>query len=188
MKQRSYRITGESPLVMHNEQLADPLNKWSRLIAEISGKRKKTEDDLMEMARREWMGSLYYTAKHGIHIPERCLEAMIRDGAKRSKRGKDVTRALVVLSPASLKFQGSNDPDALWDGGKHLLRASVGVGQARVIRSRPIFDEWSLEFSVDYDESVLQASDIDGFLDVSGRLVGLCDWRPKHGRFAWEVA
>ena len=57
-----------------------------------------------------------------------------------------------------------------------------------MIRSRPRFSNWSLTFTVNYDEHVLQATDIDGFLDTAGRLIGLCDWRPKHGRFTWEVA
>lgn len=188
MKTRSYKLTCVSPIVMHNEQLSDPLNRWTRAVAEISGKRKKTEDDHVEMGRREWFGGLYWDDSLGVHVPERCLEAMLRDAAKKVKRGKDVTSALMVFDPAPLEHPGPKDPDALWESGKFSLRASVGVGQKRVIRTRPRFPEWGLRFTATYDEHVLQGSDIDGFMDTASRLVGLCDWRPKFGRFDWEIA
>lgn len=187
MKERIYRLNGVSPLVMHNEQLCDPLNRWAKAVAEISSKRKKTEDDLREMSRREWMGGLYHSKELGVHVPERCLEAMLRDAAKKVKRGKDVTSALIVLDPAKLDHDGPDSPDELWDAGGYCLRASVSVNRSRVIRSRPRFPTWSLAFIVNYDETVLQASDIDGFLEMGGRLIGIGDWRPKYGRFTFEV-
>ncbi|MFY9345545.1 MAG: hypothetical protein WAT39_23850 [Planctomycetota bacterium] len=186
MKERSYTIRGVAPLVMHNEQLSDPLNKWSKLVAEISKKRKKTEDDLFEMSRREWFGGLYYTEDLGVHVPERCLERLLRDAAAKEKRGRDVLSALIVTEPAKLVFKGPTKPDAMWSSGEFLLRASVGQNGNRIIRSRPIFREWALSFVVNYDETVLQSSDLDRFMDVAGRLVGLLDWRPKHGRFVVE--
>ncbi len=184
MKERTYVIEGVSPIVMHNEQMADPLNKWSRLLKSITSKRKKTDEDLSEMARVEWFGGLYYDAEMGPYVPERCLEAMLRDAARKTKRGKDVVSGLLVVDPAKLEYQGSRDPDKLWASEKHLLRASVGVDRKRIIRSRPIFRDWSLSFVVNFDESViLGGEEIDGFLDIAGRLIGLLDWRPKHGRF-----
>ncbi len=188
MKERTYTIRGVSPLVMHNEQLSDPLNKWARLLKEISKKRTKTDDDLLEMSRREWFGGLYWAEDLGVHVPERCLERMLRDAAAKSKRGKDVVSGAIVTDPAKLEFKGPKDPEALWANGAFLLRASVGVNAARVIRSRPIFREWGLTFRVEFDEMVLSAEDIDGFVELAGRLIGLLDWRPKHGRFTVESA
>lgn len=186
MKERSYTIRGVAPLVMHNEQLSDPLNKWSKLVAEISKKKRKTEDDLMEMSRREWFGGLYYGEKIGPHVPERCVERMLRDAAAKEKRGKDVQAALIVTEPCKLLYDGPRDPDVMWKSERFLLRASVGQNGKRVIRSRPMFTDWSLTFVVNYDETVLQESDIDRFVEVAGRLCGLLDWRPKHGRFTVE--
>lgn len=188
MKQRTFTFRGVSPLVMHNEQLADPLNKWAMAIAEISKKRKKTEDDHLELSRREFLGGLYWTKELGVHVPERCCEAMLRDAAKREKRGRDVTSGMVVTEPGVLKYTGPKEPEALWKAGDFVLRATVGVSDKRIVRSRPIFREWGLTFSVDYDETVLQASDLDRFAEIAGRLVGLLDWRPKHGRFIVEKA
>lgn len=186
MKKRTYLIRSVSPLVMHNEQLADPLNEWARAIAEVSKKRKKTEDDHMELSRREFMGGLYWSKELGVHVPERCLEALVRDGAKKEKRGRDVNSAMIVTDPAPLIYEGAKDPKKMWEDGGFVLRATVGVSDKRIVRSRPIFRDWALKFSVEYDETVLQESDIDRFLEVAGRQCGLMDWRPKHGRFTVE--
>lgn len=188
MKERTYTIRGVAPLLMHNEQLSDPLNKWTRLVAEVSKKRQKTEDDLMELSRREWFGGLYLSEDTNVPIvPERCLERMLRDAAAKSKRGKDVRAAVIVMQPATLDYQGPKDAEAMWASGNYLLRASCKVGQQRVIRSRPCFRQWALTFTAVYDENVLEAADLDRFVELAGRLIGLCDWRPKHGRFTVEM-
>lgn len=184
MLERKYRIEGVAPLVMHNEQMADPMNHWARLLKEISKKLKKTEDDLMEMSRREWRGSLYWDETLGVHVPERCLERMLRNAAARNKRGKAIVSGLIVVDAAPLIYKGSRDPEELWQSNQFLLRATVGVERKRIVRSRPIFRAWALEFTVNFDESLLDAKEIDAILDVAGRYEGLCDWRPKHGRFS----
>lgn len=183
MKTRQYTIKGIRPILMHSEQLSDPLNKWSKALREISKKRQKTDDDLLEMSRREWFGGLYWDSQLGVHIPERCLERMIRDAASLSKRGKDINRGLIVADPAPLEYKGPKNPDDLWVSGEYLLRSSVGVTGKRVIRSRPMFRDWQITFQVEYDEQVLDAADIDQFVETAGRLIGVGDWRPKYGRF-----
>lgn len=183
MKERTYTIEGGAPLLMHNEQLSDPLNKWAKLVAEISKKRVKTEDDLIELARREWFGGLYLSAEGVPIVPARCLEACIRDGAKKTKRGKDVQSGAIVLDDAVLRYSGPKTAEKLWAGGGHQLRASCKVGQQRVIRTRPFFPEWSVTFTVTFDPEVVDAESLDGFVATAGSRCGLGDWRPKHGRF-----
>ena len=58
-KSISLMIVGTSPLVMHNGQTADPLNKYAKMLREISAKRRKTEADFIEMARIEFVAALY---------------------------------------------------------------------------------------------------------------------------------
>lgn len=188
--ERSYRITGVVPLIQHNEQLADPLNRHSKLIAEISSKRKKTDADLEEMSRREWFGGLYLNSEDQVVVPSRCLERMLRDAAAKSKQGKQVQAGCRVTEVEGYRLQfkdWNKTPDQLWDSGHYLLRSSVKVGQSRVIRSRPIFSQWSLEFTVDFDDELVNARQLDEFVHLAGRVVGLNEWRPKHGRFTAEV-
>lgn len=189
MLESSYRLIGVAPILMHNEALADPLNKWARSMKEISSKRKKTDADLLELSRREWRGGLYYDNNNGVHVPARCIEAMLRDAAKKTKMGKAVQQALIVPDDAKLEYKGPQDPDGLWEQQETFcLRATVGVQRARVVRSRPVFPQWSLTFTANYDEEVLNPTQIGEFLEVGGRLIGLCEWRPKFGRFTYEKA
>ncbi len=184
MKERSYTIKGVCPIVMHNERLADPLNEHAKALKSLTKKRNKTDDDHLAVSKAEFLGGLYWDADLGPHVPERCLERLLRDAASKSKQGRAVLSALIVIEPAKLIYKGPRDPEAMWAMGEQfVLRASVGVGQSRVIRSRPVFRDWSLTFTVNYDENVLEERDVDGFVEVGGRLVGLLDWRPKHGRF-----
>lgn len=186
MKERTYTIRGVCPIVMHNERLADPLNEHAKALKALTKKKNKTDDDHLAVSRAEFMGGLYWDADLGPHVPERCLERLLRDAASKSKQGKAVLSALIVTDPAKLEYKGPRDPVAMWEAGSFVLRASVGVGQQRVIRSRPIFRDWSLTFTVNFDENVLDARDVDSFVEIGGRLVGLLDWRPKHGRFNVE--
>lgn len=189
MIERTYTIRGVAPLIQHNEQLSDPLNKWTLLVKEISSKRKKTDADLIEMSRREWFGGLYLDKKDRVIVPGRNLERMIRDGATKSKMGKVVQAGVIVPEDTLLHFPDeAKSPTKLWEMEKYTLRASCRVNSARVIRSRPIFDEWSLTFAAMIDGDVVNPKQVDEFVELAGKVVGLCDWRPKHGRFVLEEA
>lgn len=175
-------IRGVAPLICHNAQLSDPLNEWTKAIAEISSKRKKTEADHLELSRREFFGGLYMGDK-GPVIPGGNIERMLRDAAAKQRKGKDVQAGLIVMDDAPILYEGPKDPTKMWDSGKYVLRATVGVNSARVMRTRPYWSEWSLKFRIDYDTTILNRASIVEFVKVAGNMVGLGDWRPKHGRF-----
>ena len=51
------------------------------------------------------------------------------------------------------------------------------------MRTRPCFEAWELKFIVLFDDTIVEEAQIRSFLELSGRVIGLADWRPKHGRF-----
>jgi hypothetical protein len=55
------------------------------------------------------------------------------------------------------------------------------------MRVRPMFREWSIEFDYAYDETELDEQSVITAAEIAGRLVGLCDYRPRFGRFDVEV-
>jgi len=97
-------LTGTAPMLMHNIQLADPLNAIARAMKEISSKRKKTDEDQLRMAELEFKGGLYITDQLGPYVPgvnvEKCL------GATRSHRG---LRRLPHLRRLGQHDQGPQD-------------------------------------------------------------------------------
>jgi hypothetical protein len=177
-----FRITSVSPLVMHNSRLSNPLDRFARQIKSISAKRKKTEADIEEMARLEWFGSLYLS-KGEPCLPGEMLEACITRGAMANKRGKQAQAGIFCLGAFSLQYDGPRDPMELWKREEFRLMVGVKVGSARVMRTRPIFREWSAEIEVRYSPSLLNPEEVRQFLIAAGELEGLGDWRPRFGRF-----
>lgn len=183
------KISGTVPLIMHNGEMADPLGQFAEAMKEFSG--KKTEADYREIARLEWLASAYIE-NGALVMPSDNIMASMRDAGKKLKKGKatltqNVLRG-VSISPDNvlLQFQGPKDPAALAMSRAHTLRKMARVGTARIIRTRPKFMPWSLEFVIEYNDGQLDESDIKRLLDISGAEIGLGDWRPKYGRFTVE--
>ena len=186
------RLQGVSPLLCHNGQTADPRNIYSKAIKAISGKRKKTDSDYDEMARLEWLAGLY-RFRDGLVIPDYVLESVFINGAKKSKRGPQAKCGLFFTDHAALDFEGKpeeiNDESLseLFNSGDYTHTVGVRVGMSKVMRTRPIFRSWSCKAPVQYDPDVLNERDLQEIAVDAGRLVGIGDWRPKHGRFTAEV-
>ena len=53
--------------------------------------------------------------------------------------------------------------------------------KGRIPRRRPIFKNWSLKFTIEYDEDEISAETIKEILDYAGRRVGIGDFRPENG-------
>ena len=173
---------------MHNGQLADPLNKWTKDLKKVSSKRMKTDADLELMARIEWSGSLYLLGGKPV-IPANVLQAALVSGAKAKKLGKTTGLAVAVLKSAELHFDGEEiwdgTPEGVtkaWESEKFMHRALVRVAQSRVARTRPKFTNWWLEIELEYDDRLLDESQVKDIITLAGRS-GLCDWRPTFGRF-----
>lgn len=184
-KDLSLKITGVSPLILHNGQLANPLNKWTRLIKPISKKRLKTDADFEQMARLEWFGGMYL--HNGLPcLPGEVLEAAFINGARKSKLGKQTQAGLMCPDNYPIIYIGPTDLDELWADENFRLISKVKIGQSSVMRTRPIFREWACEFTLRYDDSLLNEREVLEMVKVTGEQIGLCDWRPKFGRFILE--
>ena len=61
----------------------------------------------------------------------------------------------------------------------------VVVQRARILRTRAKFDcPWSIVAVIDADDELVDKQKLTAWLDVAGRRIGLCDWRPqKSGTF-----
>lgn len=184
--------TGIRPIIMHNGLLADKLNPYSRRIREITdkGSRKISEADLEELARLEWEGGLNWSNKEGPVILSDAIERCIQQGAQKSRKGKDVLAVVFCTEPEiRLGYDGPRTKDKLLSQmDTFSIRKGVSVNQSRVIRVRPMFPTgWTLEFELEFDETILNMSDLLKACVNAGALIGLGDWRPKFGRFTVEV-
>jgi len=170
---------------MHNGQTADPTNKWSKLIKQISSKRAKTDADHEEMARLEFMAGLYLD-ESGPVLPAYMIEATILGGAKKSKEGQTSKSGYFCLEHAPLEYAGPRTANELWDDEQFRFSSIVRVQTSRVSRMRPIFREWSAIVTLNVEDTLVNPAQVDRWLNASGSQVGLGDWRPQYGRFTSE--
>jgi len=104
------------------------------------------------------------------------------------KGGKKQVQGSVQSDDSPLNYGGNHKtPDALFEDEKHLLYvpAVIPSTKSRVMRSRPVFPQWSAIVTVNYHS--LSADQILQIAERAGSVVGLCDWRPRHGRFTAEL-
>ncbi len=180
----TFELTGTAPLLMHNGQLADPLNSFTKALKDVTKKRKKSDDDLTEISRLEWRGSLYYDAQLGPVIPSEIIDSVLVEGAKKSKQGKAFKSAVFcVEGPYKLEYEGPRDEAGLWKDPSFRSVLGVRVGQSRVMRCRPRFAKWKLTIKVLLLPGDVNVSDVTDAIENAGIFVGLCDFRPRFGRF-----
>jgi hypothetical protein len=179
------RIVGAAPMVHHSGQLADPLSTAAKELRKISKKKAKTDADLEQMAKVEWYGGLWLS-KGRPCIPGEAIEAAFIAAARKSKRGPAAKAGMVSPENWLLEHDGSTDLDELWADESFRLRVGVRVGQARIMRTRPIFQKWAATIRIDYVDDQLDEQDVIDIMRVAGRIVGIGDWRPRYGRFEIE--
>src|SRR5512144_1137486 len=90
--------TGTKPLLLHNVQLASPLNPYAKELKSLNSKRVKTDEDRLAIARVEFEGSLYFEDGVGPYIPGQNVLASLIEGAKITRSGKKVERGVTVES------------------------------------------------------------------------------------------
>ena len=178
-------MTGTSPLLCHNEQLASPSNSWARAIAELTSKSEKTPEDHSEIARLEFMGGLYI-GKQGPMIPTANIHRCLVEAAKVRREGRKVERGLIPTAmEIPLEYDGPRDPAQLWADERFRYMSMVKIGKSKISRMRPRFIDWKL---VSEWELLTDVMDLDRNLvritAESGLIEGLGDGRKKgFGRF-----
>ncbi|MCY1388633.1 hypothetical protein D9M71_34080 [compost metagenome] len=180
-------IKGTSPLMMHSDKLANPLHPATKLHKELTSKRKKVDEDHLAIARSEFIAGAYFDESAGFFIPGANFDATFLAGAKLQKLGTHWKRGAVVMTDkARLQFSGPATPELLWEDQRFVDCRGVKVGQAKVMRYRPIFLEWGVDLEVAINTDVMNIEEAKKAVSDSGMLIGVCEYRPRFGRF--EVA
>jgi hypothetical protein len=177
-----YRITGASPLLQHSGQLADPLNAFARALKEVTGKRNNTEADPEEAAKLEWFGGLY-TENGRVVIPGACMTATLINAAKKRKKGVQAKAGLICEANFVVEHDGPEDFDLLWADERFRDRTLMRVKQSGVMRTRPKFMPWATVIEVKFNDQMLNPKEVDAFVEIGGEQIGVCEGRPRFGRF-----
>jgi hypothetical protein len=95
MQTLKLRLKGIAPLLIHNNQAANPLNIYAKSLKVLTSKRNKTDADHRDIARLEWEAGLYL--EDGIVVmPAKNIEACFLGGAKKSKNGTKYKSGVMI--------------------------------------------------------------------------------------------
>ena len=165
MKKVKVKIVGVSPLLINRFKM----------------EKEEGRKDKQYVPEEEAQEKSYFDAKLGYYVPSSQIEACLREAAKNFKQKKSNYKATILSSVFVEETKIS------------LGRKYVEVDQqfARVqrqgiVRSRPIWNRWELEFTIQFDELRITADKLQEILIEGGGVKAIGDYRPKYGRFKVE--
>ena len=101
-------------------------------------------------------------------------KAAVQFKFKGKKTYKDFVESGVFVEPEYIIHKKQK-----WEVDKRMVR----IGTARIMRIRPIFNEWELEFKLQVINPDLDIKVLNDILIYAGKFIGIGDYRPKYGRF-----
>lgn len=188
MKTLKVKVTGVTPLMLNNPQTVNPFNEFSKQLSPLTSKRKKTEDDLLEISRIKFLSSLYLAMDGKTYIiPAEHFERSLIDAAKEKKLGKKFERSMNIFTDGVLDFPDKDKtPIQLFELGKYVDVRAVGIKNSKITTTRAIFPEWSTEVTVSFDETQIDPKDVKDAFEVAGLRYGVGTFRRKYGKFQVE--
>lgn len=185
-QQLRVKLTSVSPLLMHNGRGANPLDEMTKKHRALTAKKGKTDADHEEIIRSEWEVSIHHSESAGPFLPASYIEGSVKAAAKLEKLGKAFGQAVMVIEDqVPLQYKGPRDLDGMFKAKFYDVRGVKNPGsQARIMRCRPKFNSWTCEFSLNYDDEIVNRDSVVRAVQAAGKRAGLGDYRPeKGGRF-----
>ena len=192
-----YQVTlrGLGGLIQNNGAAGlDTYSAASREKSNIEKKRgtNRTEVDDARLRELGCQLSLYFDGSGAPTLPAAAIRAMIETAARKLKQGPQVREGLVVESVDAFDYDRERMGATVEELGKSAqFTVGVVVQRSRVLRTRALFDPWSVTVTLDCDDELVDQEQLETWLDIGGRRIGLGDWRPEksgsYGRFTAEV-
>jgi hypothetical protein len=185
-------ITGTTPLLMHSDvgvNSEHPLNKAKALLTKKTAS-KRTAEENEEIRRLEWLLGVY-TDGESVIYPTANVARCLKEAGKVTKQGTQVTRGLSLGGidvPLQYARNGHKGVEDLFHDPNFVDMRSVGVGQKRVMRTRPRFMPWAVSVTGELFDDIMDVSDLGRIAQLAGRAIGLGDNRINgFGRFTVEL-
>lgn len=182
------RLVGTTAMLMHSDRTVNSIDPMTKAIKQVTGKRKKTDDDYEEMARLEHAAGLYMDPEVGPYIPGENISSCLVGAAKITRQGTYVKQGVLITTDINpLGYKGPRTIDGLWKDENFRHMKSVKVTTSRVMRCRPIFQQWTVEADGILDPEIIDFLSLQQIAETAGHRIGIGDWRPRFGRFAATV-
>ena len=189
------KITGESALIQHSAlgiDTAHPLNLEKANLVKKKGSNRTAEDE-RRIREIETELAFWLNGSQQPVVPAAAMRSCIETGARKVKQGPQVREGLIVLSDGLLEYDVERYGLTLAElSNRTQFTVPVVVQRSRLLRTRPMFETpWAAEFRVECDPELVDKTQLENWLDIAGRRIGLGDWRPEksgmYGRFTATV-
>lgn len=173
--------------MLNNPQTVNPFNEFTKQLSPLTSKRKKTEDDLIEISRIKFLSSLYMN--EGVYVlPAPHFEQSVISAAKEVKLGKKFERSFRIFSDGILNFPDKDKtPEELFNIGTYVDVRAVGIKNVKITTTRAIIHNWSTEIECFFDETQINDSDVINAFNIAGMRYGVGTYRQLYGRFVVEI-
>ncbi len=178
MKSYHVQISGITPLIVN--RFHEEAQQEATGGVHVRKERPSPEQDAADRLYQNGEGP-YYPAEN---IRQSIIAAASRTKIGRRGATTDVAAA-TFITPFALPITG------IWhvDSRPVVIPATRG----RVLRHRPMFDEWSITFTLQVDTNLIDAATVRKIIDDAGNYAGIGDFRPArkgpYGRFrvdSWQ--
>lgn len=184
-------LTGIRPMLQHSGRLSNPIDPYTQRLKALTGKRKKTDEDLVAIMQVEARGGCWETPDGLLGVPNAAVWRSLYDAAKAYKRGEDIKRALLLDDDtAPLLLDGKSITcDKFLGDASHIDYRPVKIQNRKTMRARPkVPSGWKSTHTFELLSDVIDPRDLAPIVERAGRLVGIGDWRPTYGTFTMEVS
>lgn len=184
------RVDGVTPLIVNKFHDAAALAASGGSRGSSAGADRGTPQEICE--QKLYRGADSTT----LVIPQPNLLRCLVDGGRFHKVGrsqlttKDSSQLYACLDVHGSEIKLEHKQPWRVDTRAVVIPATKG----RILAHRPIFDDWSLEFTVSLDTSIIGPKLLRKVIDDAGRRIGLGDFRPArkgpYGKFTvvkWEA-
>ena len=170
MKKYKVEITGITPLLQNKPEAYGFDEQWVE---------KKVSEDW----EKEALKKLYVNSNGIIYQPATHLEMSLIEAGKKIKvkgQGKATYSKLFgsMVSIDTLEILHKKQEYEIF---KTLV--VIPSTKGRIMRYRPMFKEWVLEFNITFEDEIPSEVIKEAF-EIAGKYAGIGDWRPqKKGKF-----
>lgn len=179
MQKITVRFDGVAPLLM---------NRYTMQCDQV--KKSRAEKKVNERDSGEWTQKVYWSdALKCVALPAVIIEATIANAARAFKLGKQATATIFVDGDeVPVLSNGKRITELALNGQLELDGRGAVIQRSRVDRFRPMVRAWSMEVPfVLLDEAAIDRVMFEKIVERAGRFVGLCDFRPRFGRFETRI-
>ena len=191
MEKLEFKISGYN-LLQSNPQTVDPFNSFAKAKKTITNKKKKTEEDLLNLQELEVRSKIYWDDEMGAYIPTTWLMAALASNSwNKAKIKKADIRASVFPEEMYLKlyYEGMNRVEKIEDISRDnffIQSMLLKQGQVKIAKSSPIFHNWYFQGALEFDSEIIDKSTLVYLLEYASKYGGFGDFRPTYGRAKFE--